>query len=355
MAIKIMTDSGHTGKYYNKGAVSGYYESAIMWKLTQMEIEELKKRGFVAGTTRSSIDTEMDVTVRGKKAKGYDFFYSNHSNATDNTTTRRVVCIYQTNDSQGVWDTESRVLADKLAAVIASTMGVTWKNYSKLAGGDRDGDGKKDDNYYGVLHGARMVKVPGIIIEHSFHTNPETCRWLMDDDNLRKLAKAKVDCLAEHFGLVAQEQPSHEKEEPFKEYSVKVTSSNGVNIRKGPGTNYGKNGALAKGSVQIITAEKTGKGAKLWGELKSGKGWIALDYTERVKETEEVKFQSYSAKVKPVNGLNVRSGPSTSYGKLGALGYGKTITILEEKSGWGRIKFNGVTGWVSLTYVKPVK
>ena len=107
--------------------------------------------------------------------------------------------------------------------------------------------------------------------------------------------------------------------------------------------------------MQVITEEKTGKGAKLWGKLKSGTGWIALDYTERVKETEEVKFQSYSAKVKPANGLNVRTGPSTSDKKLGALGYGKKITILEEKSGWGRINFNGVTGWVSLTYVKPVK
>lgn len=277
MAIKIMLDAGHTGSKWNRGAVAGYYESAAMWKLHEYLAEELTNRGFVVGKTRKNIDVEMDVTARGKAAKGYDLFLSLHSNATDNTTTRRAVAIYQTEDSAGVWDTESRAVADKMAAAIAKTMGVTWKSYSKLAGGDRDGDGKKDDNYYGVLHGARLRKVPGVILEHSFHTNPESCRWLMKDSNLRKLAVAEAECLAEHYGVKAAEDATHDKPEPYQ-VRVKVID---LRIRKGPGTNYGKVGTIKPGTYTIVD-EAEGKGAKLWGKLKSGAGWIALDYTQKV-------------------------------------------------------------------------
>lgn len=69
----------------------------------------------------------------------------------------------------------------------------------------------------------------------------------------------------------------------FKSYNVKVTSSNGVNVRKGPGTNYSIVKAIPKNNKQTIVAESTGQGAKKWGKLKSGAGWIALDYTEKIK------------------------------------------------------------------------
>ena len=62
-------------------------------------------------------------------------------------------------------------------------------------------------------------------------------------------------------------------------YLVRVTISD-LYIRKGPGTNYGKNGFIMPG-VYTIVEESTGTGATKWGKLKSGAGWIALDYTER--------------------------------------------------------------------------
>ena len=69
----------------------------------------------------------------------------------------------------------------------------------------------------------------------------------------------------------------------FKSYIVRITPSDGVNIRKGAGTDYAIVGAIAQGGAYTIVAEKTGKGAKKWGKLKSGAGWIALDYTEKIK------------------------------------------------------------------------
>ena len=62
-------------------------------------------------------------------------------------------------------------------------------------------------------------------------------------------------------------------------YLVRVTISD-LYIRKGPGTNYGNNGFIMPG-VYTIVEESTGTGATKWGKLKSGAGWIALNYTER--------------------------------------------------------------------------
>ena len=65
-------------------------------------------------------------------------------------------------------------------------------------------------------------------------------------------------------------------------YAVRV-SINDLNIRKGPGTNYGKTGYYTGRGVFTIVAESAGAGSvKGWGKLKSGAGWIALDFAARI-------------------------------------------------------------------------
>ena len=76
-------------------------------------------------------------------------------------------------------------------------------------------------------------------------------------------------------------------------YTSKATNSTGsfkvqisisdLNIRKGPGTNYAATGKFTGKGVFTIVETKQGTGsAKGWGKLKSGAGWIALDYTTRI-------------------------------------------------------------------------
>lgn len=62
-------------------------------------------------------------------------------------------------------------------------------------------------------------------------------------------------------------------------YLVRVKITN-LNIRKGPGTNYGATGYIQP-DIYTIVAESTGKGAAKWGKLKSGAGWISLDYATK--------------------------------------------------------------------------
>lgn len=64
-------------------------------------------------------------------------------------------------------------------------------------------------------------------------------------------------------------------------FLVKVTTQH-LNIRTGPGTNFGRVRFLPPG-VYTIVEVRNGAGSKAgWGRLKSGEGWISLDFVQRV-------------------------------------------------------------------------
>ena len=66
----------------------------------------------------------------------------------------------------------------------------------------------------------------------------------------------------------------------FITYKVRVSIKD-LYIRTGPGTNYNKRGFIEP-NVYTIVEEADGKGATKWGKLKSGVGWISLDYVTKV-------------------------------------------------------------------------
>jgi len=63
-------------------------------------------------------------------------------------------------------------------------------------------------------------------------------------------------------------------------YKVRITVTD-LNIRKGPGTNNARVSTIEPG-VYTIVSEATGQGATLWGKLKSGAGWVSLDYCKKL-------------------------------------------------------------------------
>ena len=64
-------------------------------------------------------------------------------------------------------------------------------------------------------------------------------------------------------------------------YKVRITATD-LRIRKGPGTNTViVQNAITPG-VYTIVSEATGPGATLWGKLKSGKGWVSLDFCKKI-------------------------------------------------------------------------
>lgn len=94
---------------------------------------------------------------------------------------------------------------------------------------------------------------------------------------------AKVNARLGSNDIEPEKTPNTEKTSAlaFDPYKVRVSSKN-LNIRKGPGTNYASNGFCRVG-IYTIVEESNGAGATKWGKLKSGAGWISLDYARRIE------------------------------------------------------------------------
>lgn len=208
----VCIDAGHYGKYNRSAVVPEYYESDMNWKLHLMLEEELEKYGVQVVLTRTDKSKDMDLVQRGKASNGCDLFLSIHSNAADRESADYVAVYHLTDDTTTTIDDQSKELAKMLAPVIADLMDTKegGKAISRKASGDRNGDGIMNDNYYGVLHGARLVGTPGLILEHSFHTNTKAAKWLMDDNNLRKMAVAEAKIIAEWFDVAKAEDKPEE-------------------------------------------------------------------------------------------------------------------------------------------------
>lgn len=188
--VTICLDAGHYAKYNRSPVNSAYYESDFNWKLHLCLKEELEKYNIKVITTRKDQETDLALADRGKTSEGCDLFLSLHSNAsTDPADDGPLACC----TVKGTCDQLGLDLANLVADVMGTTQrGSIWKRYSA----DHPGE-----DYYGVLRSATAVKTPAILLEHSYHTNLRSTNWLLNDANIRKLAKAEGEFLAKHFGM----------------------------------------------------------------------------------------------------------------------------------------------------------
>lgn len=175
-----------------------------------------------------------------------------------------------------------------------------------------------------------------------------------------KVGGEKVTVLGtSHKGMTLYAQWGDKDGTPLPEDFVLVTVTGGsVNIRKGPGLNYGNAGSAKQGDKLEIYETKEASGYT-WG--KTDKGWIALEFTNYAEVTgklpvipNEPGTKLYGA-VNVTTSLFVRSGPGTSYSVVGSLKAKEIVEILERvkvgKEEWAKI----ADGWVSMTYIVLIK
>lgn len=196
----VCLDAGHYGKYNRSPVVPDYYESDMNWKLQNLLKAELEKYGIKVTTTRADKNKDLALESRGKASKDADLFISLHSNAASAESTKYVVAMYQVDDNCGEMDEQSKAFASRIAETVGKVMSLPSQTWVTKSSSDRDGNGYKDD-YYGVLRGAHTVHTAGVIIEHGFHTNTATAKWLLVEGNLKKLAEAEAKTIAEWFDV----------------------------------------------------------------------------------------------------------------------------------------------------------
>ena len=151
-------------------------------------------------------------------------------------------------------------------------------------------------------------------------------------------------------------------------YTIKINTASGLNIRSGASTSYSIVGGYTNGTTVTITAEKEN-----WGKTKDG--WICLDYTTKISSNSgsSQSQNKYMAGKYEVNAeiLTVRTGPSTNYSWkeyseltsnaqvqiLRECGYrpnglcnGVQCDVTEVSGNWGKIP----SGWICLDYCKKL-
>lgn len=141
-------------------------------------------------------------------------------------------------------------------------------------------------------------------------------------------------------------------------YTVRVKESD-LNIRTGPGTSYASKGFIKPG-VYTIVAEVSGAGASKWGKLKSGLGWISLDYVEKTGGS----GTEAPATIKVGSTVTIKSG--AVYGGLAASRGAKvpsyisgtarryTVGKIAEHKGVQEALLKEITSWVALSYLNLV-
>ena len=130
------------------------------------------------------------------------------------------------------------------------------------------------------------------------------------------------------------------------EYQVKVTT-NALNIRNGAGTNSDIVGCIRdRGTYTIV--ETSGN----WGKLKSGRGWICLDYTSKnggnsapSQPSQPAQTQGhYVGETVTINGVYASSGSSKRLHPAVKTG---TITKIVNGAANPYLLNNGNIGWVN--------
>lgn len=192
--MKICLDAGHYGRYNQSPADSRYFESVMTWKLHLLQKKYLEEYGIEVITTREKQETDRGLYARGAASKGCDLFISDHSNAVGNTVNNSV-------DYPAAY-CEINGSADGIGMALAQCVEVVMDTNQPARIEHRRG---QNGDYYGVLRGAAAVGTPGLILEHSFHTNTQIARWLLDEANLDRLARAEADTIAMYYNIADPE------------------------------------------------------------------------------------------------------------------------------------------------------
>lgn len=107
--------------------------------------------------------------------------------------------------------------------------------------------------------------------------------------------------------------------------------SSSLNIRKGPDTSYGKVGVLAKGAACIVESiDENG-----WAKITSGEveGYVSTEYLIMGEEAVRIAEENavlYATVNSSVNGLNVRTAPSTKAEIITKVKAGERMVVTKE-------------------------
>ena len=120
-----------------------------------------------------------------------------------------------------------------------------------------------------------------------------------------------------------------------------------LNVRTGPSTSYERIGSVTENTVLPVLSEQNG-----WVQICLPDGriaWVCGDYVTITEISSSLKARVTT------NVLNVRTGPSTDYDRIGTVTLGTVLPVQYSLEEWLLVKLpDGRSGWISGTYAELV-
>ena len=133
-----------------------------------------------------------------------------------------------------------------------------------------------------------------------------------------------------------------------EEVSAKTTEY--VNFRSGPGTNYSSQGIIASGTSITVTDTSNSE----WYAVRLSNGSTGYIYAEYISvSTGDSTSSGEERSAKTTAYVNFRSGPGTNYSSKGIIASGTSITVTDTSNAqWYAVRLsNGSTGYIFAEYI----
>ena len=147
--------------------------------------------------------------------------------------------------------------------------------------------------------------------------------------------------------------PTPAPSDPSKEQTAKTTEY--VNFRTGPGTNYSSKGVIPSGTAVTVTDTSNSQ----WYAVRLANGSTGYIYAQYIKITSATATPAPTetpadgtVRAKTTADVNLRKGAGTNYGVIRVVGNNTAVTVTEATNTWYKVKLSdGTEGYLYAQYV----
>lgn len=147
--------------------------------------------------------------------------------------------------------------------------------------------------------------------------------------------------------------PTPAPSDPSKEQTAKTTEY--VNFRTGPGTNYSSKAVIPSGTAITVTDTSNSQ----WYAVRLSDGSTGYIYAQYIKITSATAAPAPTeapadgtVRAKTTADVNLRKGAGTNYGVIRVVGNNTTVTVTEATNTWYKVKLSdGTEGYLYAQYV----
>ena len=254
--VKVYLDPGHGGS--DPGAVKYVTERDVNLVMALACRDYLEANGVSVKMSRTSNSTNTSINDMAAEANkwGADYVVSIHNNAGGGDGFE----VYHT-----IGGGKGKTLATNIEAEV--------KKIGQNSRGLKTKRNSSGTDYFGMI---RLTSAPAVICEGFFVDNATDVKIADTAAEQKAFGYAYARGILKTAGISDKGMPAGASDSGTSgSYLVKVKITD-LYIRKGPGKNYANKGFIKPGVYTIVETQGN------WGRLKSGAGWICLDYAKRI-------------------------------------------------------------------------